>query len=336
MKKKILAGVLAAAICAGAFAATDHTGAIYGSLGLGGYFNHSYSQSGPEVNVIAGYVLNKNLDAQLSLNYFGNNQKTAMVEGIWNFANHSKLTPYVSLGTGYTHLTTDSMGINAGLGVRYELAPNAFASVDYRYLQSFGSKTPNGSSLMLGLGVYFGGASASSAYAQGPVSSQQQAKREAYYQSNYVLPKDIKECLAGTSELTRESVGCYTVDGSKATMHLDSKFAYNSYALNASSKRAIDNLINFINQYNFKNVEVRGYASQGKTGPAYAEYNQKLSVKRAEAVKSYMISKGLNANEVKAVGFGYTKPLVPNTTKENQSINQRVEVSITAPLKTQQ
>lgn len=41
------------------------------------------------------------------------------------------------------------------------------------------------------------------------------------------------------------------------------------------------------------------------------------------------------SRNVEVVGYGYTRPLVPNTTKANQSINQRVEASIPVPLKAQ-
>jgi len=46
-----------------------------------------------------------------------------------------------------------------------------------------------------------------------------------------------------------------------------------------------------------------------------------------------MIAQGVDASNIEVVGYGYSRPLVPNTTKENQSINQRVETSIPVPLK---
>ncbi len=335
MKKKIIVGLLAAGLCSAAFAANDHSNQLYGQFGLGGYVNHSYSESGPAVSGTVGYGFNKNLAAQASVSYMGNNQKTFLAEGIWNFANNTKFTPYVAIGGGYMDMTTNSFGLDAGLGVKYDFAPNAYVSADYRYLQSFGSKTPNGSMISVGLGLYFGGANNTSAYgAMGPVAADQQAREDEYHAA-YALPKNVMECQAGTSAMTRESIGCYTVDGDKVTMHLDAKFAYSSYALNAKAKAAIGNLINFMNEYDIKKVVLQGFASQGKKGPAFAQYNQQLSVNRAQAVKSYMISKGVDASNIEVVGYGYTRPLVPNTTKANQSINQRVEASIPVPLKAQ-
>ncbi len=335
MKKKIIVSLIAAGLCSGAFAANDHSKQLYGQFGLGGYFNNSHSNTGPAVVGTVGYGFNKNLAAQATLSYMGNNQKTVLAEGIWNLTNSTKLTPYVALGGGYMNFTTNSFGLDVGAGVKYDFAPNAFVSADYRYLQSFGSKTPNGSMVTVGIGLYFGGASNSSAYAAvGPMSTEQQA-RENEYHATYALPKNVMECQANTSEMTRESIGCYTVDGDKVTMHLDAKFAYSNYTLDAKAKAAINNLINFMKEYNINKVVLKGFASQGKTGQAYAQYNQQLSVNRAQAVKTYMISKGVDASNIEVIGYGYTHPLVPNTTKANQSINQRVEASIPVPLKAQ-
>ncbi|WP_119344515.1 OmpA family protein [Facilibium subflavum] len=331
MKKKLIAGVLAAALCSGAFAA-EHSHEVYGELGVGGYFNHSYSQTGPAVSGTAGYAFNKNLSAQLNLSYLTNDQTTALAEGIWNLPNSSKLTPYVALGGGYMHLTTNAFGVDAGAGVKYELASNAYASLNYRYLQSFGSKTPNGSMITIGLGLYFGGQGHDLSGVDTAMSSDQ-AQREDHYHQKYVLPSNVMECQTSTPAVTRESIGCYTVNGDKVTMHLDAKFAYDSYALDSKAKKAIDDLLAFMQQYNIKKIELRGYASQGKTGPAYAAYNHKLSVKRAQAVKSYLVSQNVDASDIDVVGFGYTRPLVPNTTKENQAINQRVETSVPVPLR---
>lgn len=58
------------------------------------------------------------------------------------------------------------------------------------------------------------------------------------------------------------------------------------------------------------------------------EYNQKLSERRAKTVLNYFASKGIDKKRMSAVGFGRSKPLVPNTTEENMYKNRRVEVKI--------
>lgn len=62
-----------------------------------------------------------------------------------------------------------------------------------------------------------------------------------------------------------------------------------------------------------------------------AEYNQKLSEDRAQSVKKYLISKGIEQNRITAKGYGYSKPIESNNTTEGRRRNRRVEFSILKP-----
>lgn len=55
--------------------------------------------------------------------------------------------------------------------------------------------------------------------------------------------------------------------------------------------------------------------------------NQILSQRRAESVKSWLVSKGIDPSKITAVGFGEEKPRVANTTEENKRLNRRVEIT---------
>jgi outer membrane protein OmpA-like peptidoglycan-associated protein len=61
------------------------------------------------------------------------------------------------------------------------------------------------------------------------------------------------------------------------------------------------------------------------------EFNLKLSQSRADAVKNYLVSKGISADVITAKGFGESKPLVPNDSDANREKNRRVEFKITKP-----
>lgn len=54
-------------------------------------------------------------------------------------------------------------------------------------------------------------------------------------------------------------------------------------------------------------------------------YNQKLSKQRADAVKGWLVNKGISADRIQAVGYGEEKPRVPNDTEDNRRLNRRIE-----------
>ena len=55
------------------------------------------------------------------------------------------------------------------------------------------------------------------------------------------------------------------------------------------------------------------------------EYNQKLSEKRSNAVKEYLVEKGINESQIQTVGYGKIRPAVSNDTTEGRGQNRRVE-----------
>ena len=74
-------------------------------------------------------------------------------------------------------------------------------------------------------------------------------------------------------------------------------------------------------------VTVEGHAD--KRAKSTREYNQRLSERRANAVKDYLVeNSGIAAANVKAVGFGFDRPIAPNDTEENMQKNRRTDVYI--------
>ena len=73
-----------------------------------------------------------------------------------------------------------------------------------------------------------------------------------------------------------------------------------------------------------KKIVIEGHTdSQGKD-----DFNQQLSQRRAEAVRSYLVSRGVPADMIKAVGKGEVEPIADNKTAEGRANNRRVEIEI--------
>ncbi len=58
------------------------------------------------------------------------------------------------------------------------------------------------------------------------------------------------------------------------------------------------------------------------------KYNMKLSLRRAEAVRNYLVSLGADSKKMKVIGKGETKPVASNRTKEGRAKNRRVEIEV--------
>lgn len=63
-----------------------------------------------------------------------------------------------------------------------------------------------------------------------------------------------------------------------------------------------------------------------------AERNQTLSVRRAQAVRDYLVKAGTNPERLSVVGFGHARPELPNVSPENKQRNRRVTLVLEAPL----
>ena len=72
------------------------------------------------------------------------------------------------------------------------------------------------------------------------------------------------------------------------------------------------------------NVVIEGHTDS--TGPE--AYNKALSAKRADAVKSYLVSKGISAARLSTVALGESQPIADNKTAEGRRMNRRVELKV--------
>ncbi|KLN64334.1 OmpA family protein [Vibrio sp. VPAP30] len=103
-------------------------------------------------------------------------------------------------------------------------------------------------------------------------------------------------------------------------------FKLNSTELNEESVARLDELVDFLNDYPQAEVEATGYTDTS----GRAEYNQKVSERRAAAVESALVDKGIDDSRITVEGKGESNPIASNETLEGREKNRRVEIVVPA------
>lgn len=94
--------------------------------------------------------------------------------------------------------------------------------------------------------------------------------------------------------------------------------------LRSESFVELDGLVNIIKANPNIKIEISGHTDDVGNDA----YNLTLSKKRANAVTQYILDKGVEKGKINSVGFGETKPVVPNNSNENRQANRRVDFKI--------
>ncbi len=110
----------------------------------------------------------------------------------------------------------------------------------------------------------------------------------------------------------------------KVTYAAEAFFDFDKAVLKPEGKAKLDDLVGKVKGISLEVIIAVGHTdSIGKEG-----YNQKLSVKRSEAVKAYLVSKGIEKNRVYTEGKGEKQPVADNKTSEGRAKNRRVEIEV--------
>ena len=110
----------------------------------------------------------------------------------------------------------------------------------------------------------------------------------------------------------------------KVTYAADAFFDFDKAVLKPEGKAKLDDLVGKVKGISLEVIIAVGHTDAvGKDG-----YNQKLSVARSEAVKSYLVSKGIEKNRVYTEGKGEKQPVADNKTSEGRAKNRRVEIEV--------
>jgi OOP family OmpA-OmpF porin len=108
------------------------------------------------------------------------------------------------------------------------------------------------------------------------------------------------------------------------TFAADAFFDFDKATLKSEGKAKLDDLVSKMSGVNLEVIIAVGHTDSVGTDA----YNQKLSVRRAEAVKNYLTGKGIEKNRVYTEGKGEKQPVADNKTREGRAKNRRVEIEV--------
>jgi len=110
----------------------------------------------------------------------------------------------------------------------------------------------------------------------------------------------------------------------KVTLAADVLFDFDKAVLKNEGKSKLDDLATKVNAINLEVVIAIGHTDSIGADA----YNQKLSVRRAESVKAYLVSKRVPPNRIYTEGKGEKQPVASNKTKDGRAKNRRVEIEV--------
>ena len=263
------------------------------------------------------------------------------------------VTPMAKMGLGYesisdTYGTQNSDGafLDAGVGAKVELAKNLALKLEAIYMLKDGVKgSDNNLATLIGLNYAFGGSK--------PAPTVQEVEEEVVVDGDDDMDgilNSVDECPNSLSGEIVDAKGCkydndsdkdgvlnsvdkcpttpanqvVDQDGCMLLVNLHINFKTNSYNVDNASQTNIDKFANFLEVKPNYSAKITGYTdNRGK-----ASYNKTLSKKRAEAVKSELIKRGVQADKIETDGMGENNPIATNSTKEGRAKNRRIEATL--------
>jgi OmpA-OmpF porin, OOP family len=135
---------------------------------------------------------------------------------------------------------------------------------------------------------------------------------------------DVDRCPNTPPGVKVDEIGCFV----EATLRVN--FAFDSSEISAADKAEIDRAVVAIKDRPAEIAAEVKYEVAGHTDSVGSEaYNQRLSERRANAVRDRLIAEGIPAAQVTAVGYGESRPRASNDTDEGRAENRRVVITAT-------
>jgi OOP family OmpA-OmpF porin len=283
-------------------AAEIRPGAVSLSPSIGGYVfdGDQCLEDNVAYGLGLGYHFDEHWATELGLNYIstesdrnGCNEDVYLyhMDGLYHFMPSERLVPFIAAGVGGIIFDPDKahsdhdLAANYGAGLKYFLTENVALRGDVRHVISF-SETQNNLLYTVGFTFLFGGEKAS-----------------VVETTKKVEPKIVSKV---TEPKVEEKVKVVAAEPKVTVLAFeDIHFDFDKATLKPEAKMRLKRNIQILKDNPNSKVRIAGYTSASGSD----DYNRKLSERRANAVKSYLIDEGIiTPDRLSIIGYGESNP----------------------------
>jgi OOP family OmpA-OmpF porin len=290
----------------------------------------------PVYGLRLGYDFTKHWGAEAVLDYVNTKYKPTQdrttdvfnyrLEGLYHFMPDSKVVPFVAVGVGGMSINyagnfenKTRAAFDIGPGVKYFITDWLALRADVRYVLTTGS-IYNNLEYALGFTFYFGGTKATPpprAKEPEPAPPPPTPPPVKEPEPALPLPPPVEE-MKKVPEVEQKIL-------EKGRVTLNVEFDFNKAVVKPKYYKDIQSVAEVMKKYPDLKIVIEGHTDN----VGGEKYNLNLSQKRAEAIKNIMVTKyNVEPSRLTAKGFGYSKPIASNSTKEGRQKNRRVEAAV--------
>ena len=248
---------------------------------------------------------------------------------LYHFDKGDALVPYLAGGLGVRNTnnpnnsseSSDFPTVNVGGGLKYFFTDNIAARVDARYYwdtEDDNGYNGNDFAVLAGIHVIFGAPEKPAPKAEPkPVPMAPVAPVDS---DGDCVPYDRDKCPNTPKGVQVDKDGCPIVKPAKR-MEIKIEFDFDKAVIRPDYHATLGDVAEFMDKYPNAVATIEGHTDS--TGPE--GYNQGLSEQRANAVRDFLSgNKKIDANRLKTVGYGETRPIADNGTRDGRQRNRRV------------
>jgi OOP family OmpA-OmpF porin len=275
------------------------------------------------------------------------------LEALYNFLPDTDVVLFVAAGVGGRNIDYDNksdssdLALDYGLGFKWFFAEDWAFRADARHIYVT-DESENNFEYTAGLSFYFGGERAKPELPPPPPPKPEPVVvPEPDTDGDGVIDK-LDQCPDTPAGVKVDEVGCpldsdkdgvydyldkcpdtpielkVDKDGCpiKVTINLNVLFDFDKSDVKPKYHDEIKRVADYMNAYPWEKATLEGHTDSKGTDA----YNQKLSQRRVDAIKKYLVEKfGISADRLTAVGYGESKPIATNDTDEGRQLNRRVQ-----------